>query len=84
MPVLIRHVPVSAADHPRELTVGTIGTDGRWEAPYLVASVTVWDQAAIEAAVLLSRPNQMIASGLKIRPGPLLSRPITPSYWSKP
>jgi hypothetical protein len=48
LPVLIRHVPVSAADHPRELTVGTIG-DVRWDGPYLAATVTVWDQAAIDA-----------------------------------
>jgi uncharacterized protein len=38
LPVLIRHVPVSSADHPREL-------DGT----YLKGRVTVWDQHAIDA-----------------------------------
>jgi hypothetical protein len=49
LPLLIRHVPVSAEGHPRELVVGTIGTDAAFRDPYLVATVTVWDAGAIDA-----------------------------------
>jgi hypothetical protein len=48
LPLLARHRPVGADDHPRDLVVGTVG-DVRWDGPYLTASVTVWDQSAIDA-----------------------------------
>jgi hypothetical protein len=47
MPLLLAHVPVSAADPQKMLTVGTV-SNVRWQAPYLVADLAVWDKAAIE------------------------------------
>jgi uncharacterized protein len=49
LPLLSTHRPVGADDHPRELVVGTVGTDVRWDAPYLTASIVVWDQRSIDA-----------------------------------
>lgn len=40
--LLMVHVPVNADAPMIELTVGTIGSDVRFEAPYLVASLKVW------------------------------------------
>jgi uncharacterized protein len=48
LPLLARHVPISAKDHPRELIVGTVGTDCRFDDPYLVATSVIWDQGAID------------------------------------
>lgn len=47
-PILLRHKPVSADDHPREITVGTLGSNAVFESPYLKNSMTIWDQEAID------------------------------------
>lgn len=47
LPVLIQHVPVSAAEPRRDLIVGTTGSDVAFDAPYLTCSLAVWDAQAI-------------------------------------
>lgn len=47
-PVLILHKPVSADEHPREIVVGSIGSNVEFKAPYLMASLNIWDGEAIE------------------------------------
>jgi len=47
-PVLLAHKPISADGHPREMTVGSVGGDTRFEAPNLVGSISVWDADAID------------------------------------
>src|SRR4051812_27724304 len=47
LPILMTHVPVSAEAPRQELIVGTIGSDVRFEAPYLKASICVWTAEAI-------------------------------------
>lgn len=48
VPVTIEHPnQLDTPDTPQE-RVGTTGTDTRFEAPYLVASMKLWDKAAIE------------------------------------
>ena len=39
---------MSASDHQPSLVVGAVGTDCTFEDPYLIASLTVWAQAAID------------------------------------
>lgn len=46
--VLMKHVPVSAREPAREITVGSTGTDSQWDAPYLKNSLVIWDQEAID------------------------------------
>jgi hypothetical protein len=66
LPVLIRHVPVSAADHPRELTVGTTGSDAEFDGTYLRCSLTVWDQRAIDG--IESGDQRELSCGYSYRP----------------
>jgi hypothetical protein len=46
-PLLISHRPISAADHPHALTVGTI-INPIWNDPELTAELVVWDKDAID------------------------------------
>lgn len=46
-PLLMDHKPVSADDHPKQRTVGSIGDGVVWKAPYLMAPLSVWDGDAI-------------------------------------
>ena len=47
LPILSRHVPVTAESFPDELLVGTTGTDSAFNFPYLTNSTSFWKQAAI-------------------------------------
>jgi 8-oxo-dGTP pyrophosphatase MutT (NUDIX family) len=48
IPVLSVHTPTSAADHPKEVTIGSTGTDAIFEYPYLFNSLAIWPDAAID------------------------------------
>lgn len=47
-PILMQHKPVNSDDHPHKIVIGAIGNDVRFEAPYLKASLSIWDQDAID------------------------------------
>lgn len=47
-PILLQHIPISADDHPRDKVVGAIGDAVKYEAPYLMASLSVWAAEAID------------------------------------
>lgn len=46
--LLMLHKPVNAKDPKQEITVGTIGSDVEFNAPYLTASIAVWTADAIK------------------------------------
>ncbi len=48
LPVLSRHVPVTALDHRPELVVGATGSEARFSSPYLLNSLVIWTAAAID------------------------------------
>ena len=48
LPLLSKHVPVSAGDHKPELVVGSTGSHGEFKAPYLTNSLVVWAKHAID------------------------------------
>jgi uncharacterized protein len=48
-PLLWDHKPVSAQDHPAEITVGATGTQSRFEHPYVVNDVVIWPDFASQA-----------------------------------
>jgi 8-oxo-dGTP pyrophosphatase MutT (NUDIX family) len=48
IPLLSKHVPMTAADHKPELVVGSTGTDAVFEFPYLKNSLVVWTEPAID------------------------------------
>jgi 8-oxo-dGTP pyrophosphatase MutT (NUDIX family) len=65
-PILVQHTPISAGDHPHEITVGTIGDDVEFDAPFLVAPLTIWDQAAID--LIESGEQRELSCGYRYRP----------------
>lgn len=48
LPLLRRHVPVSANDHKPEDVIGSTGTDASFEEPYLTNSIVVWSKDDID------------------------------------
>jgi hypothetical protein len=48
LPLLIKHVPISAEEPEIELVVGTTGSATKFEYPYLKSSLAVWTQEAID------------------------------------
>lgn len=46
-PILSKHVPVSADEHPSELVVGSIGSEVEFNFPYLDADLCFWTSEAI-------------------------------------
>lgn len=65
-PLLIIHKPVSAGDHPREITVGSIGDDVTFEAPYLMAPLNIWDGEAIQ--LIQSEEQKELSCGYRYDP----------------
>lgn len=65
LPVLNRHVPVSAADPHPEFVIGSSGTDAIFEAPYLKNSLVIWSGAAIQGVE--SGEQQEISSAYRYR-----------------
>lgn len=49
LPLLDKHQPTSADDHPKERTVGATGTRARWESPYIKNDLSVWPEYATQA-----------------------------------
>lgn len=48
LPVLSKHVATSAEDHPRELVIGSTGTDATFDHPYLKNSLVFWPKSDID------------------------------------
>lgn len=65
-PILATHRPISADDHPHEIVVGAIGDDVRFEAPYLKAPLTIWDNAAITG--IESGEQRQLSCGYSYKP----------------
>ncbi len=65
VPVLLEHVPSTADDHPTSLTVGTTGEKTRFEAPYLIGSLAIWDSRGIDA--IESGKQSAISLGYRYR-----------------
>lgn len=47
LPILSRHVPVSAEEPMRDLVIGSTGTDAQFSAPFLENSAVIWDGEGI-------------------------------------
>jgi hypothetical protein len=48
LPILKKHQPVAADQHPTDLVVGSTGNDAQFINPYMRNSLTIWDRAAID------------------------------------
>jgi uncharacterized protein len=62
-PLLLHHKPVNSEDHPEELVVGSVGTDIRYEHPFLKAPLSIWRKDAIDAVT--SRDQHELSCGYK-------------------
>lgn len=48
LPILEKHIPVSAEAPQKEMVIGSTGTDANFASPYLQNSAVVWDQGEID------------------------------------
>jgi len=65
VPLMMRHVASTAASPQKETIIGCV-SNVRWMPPYLVADLTVWDQAGIEA--IESERQQELSPGYRYTP----------------
>lgn len=65
VPLLIEHAPTTANEPQVPLVIGTV-SNVRWQAPYLVADLTVWTAEGIEA--IESGRQKDISCGYEYRP----------------
>lgn len=66
VPILSRHVPVSAADHQPALVIGSTGSDVEFNDPYLDVSLTFWAQEAIDD--IENEVKRELSSAYRYRP----------------
>jgi uncharacterized protein len=64
-PLLRNHVPVSADDHKEKEVAGSVGTNARWDAPYIKNSLTIWPAEDIEGVE--SREKYQLSPGYHYR-----------------
>lgn len=65
LPLLSRHVPVSADDHQPDLVVGSTGSEAEFVAPYLRNSLVIWARHAIKGVE--DRTKQELSSAYRYR-----------------
>ncbi len=63
LPILITHMPTSASNHPKEITIGAVGTDVVFTHPYLEAPLCIWTEEAI--AGIETKVQTEISSGYR-------------------
>ena len=66
MQLLETHEPVNAGEPRRDLTIGSTGTDGVFEHPYLKNSLVIWDAGAI--ARIENKETQELSCGYRYKP----------------
>lgn len=65
IPLLSKHIPVSAAEPQKEFVVGATGSNASYQAPYLKNSLVVWDAVAI--ALIESDEQKEISCAYRYR-----------------
>jgi uncharacterized protein len=66
LPVLSKHVAVTAVDHRPDIVIGATGSDAEFDDPYLTNSLVIWSADAIRAIVDGSRAE--LSAGYRYRP----------------
>jgi hypothetical protein len=64
-PLTLHHVPLNVDEPAQELWVGVIGSDVRFEFPYLVASLAVWNREGVDA--IETRAQEQLSCGYRYR-----------------
>ncbi|RIJ02199.1 DUF2213 domain-containing protein [Achromobacter sp. K91] len=65
IPLLSKHIPVSAAEPQKEFVVGATGSNASYQAPYLKNSLVVWDAVAI--SLIESEEQKELSSAYRYR-----------------
>lgn len=65
IPLLSKHIPVSAAEPQKDFVVGATGSNASYQAPYLKNSLVVWDAVAI--ALIESEEQKELSSAYRYR-----------------
>ncbi len=65
IPLLSKHIPVSAAEPQKEFVVGATGSNASYQAPYLKNSLVVWHAVAI--ALIESEEQKELSSAYRYR-----------------
>lgn len=64
-PLLMHHRPVTSDEHPRELVVGTVGTEVSFDGTYLKAPLALWTQEAVD--VVVTEEQKELSPGYRYR-----------------
>ena len=66
IPVLDRHIPVHVTDPQQEYVIGSTGTDAKFDSPYLMNSMVIWTNKAIDN--INSKKQQEISCAYRYEP----------------
>jgi 8-oxo-dGTP pyrophosphatase MutT (NUDIX family) len=66
IPVLRKHVATSAADHKSSHTIGAVGTNARWEPPFIRGDIVIWPEADIKG--IESKDKAALSPGYRYEP----------------
>jgi ADP-ribose pyrophosphatase YjhB (NUDIX family) len=66
IPVLRKHVATSAEDHKGRDTIGAVGTNARWEAPFIVGEIVIWPAEDIKG--IESKEKYNLSPGYRYEP----------------
>ncbi len=66
VPLLRKHTPTSAEDHPSWDTVGTVGSNAKWVNPYITNDLAIWTGDDVEGVT--SNKKKQLSPGYKYRP----------------
>jgi hypothetical protein len=73
LPILSKHVPITADTHKSEYVIGTTGTDGSFEFPYLDNSLAFWTKPGIDS--IESHDKKELSSAYRYKAD------MTPGVW---
>jgi hypothetical protein len=66
IPVLRKHVATSAEDHKGRDTIGAVGTNARWEEPFIVGELVIWPAEDIE--LIENKEKFALSPGYRYQP----------------
>lgn len=74
VPILLKHEVVSAADPKKDIVVGSAGTNTTFDGTYLMNSLSIWDQEAID--LIESGEQRELSCGYRFVPD------MTPGFFA--
>lgn len=66
IPVLRKHIATSAEQHKTNDVIGAVGTNARWEAPFIIGELVIWPAKDIEG--IESKEKYNLSPGYRYEP----------------